>query len=48
MENSEYKGKFIDIALPDRFVEHGDVESLYKETGLDMDSIVNRIISGKE
>ena len=48
MENSEYKGKFIDIALPDRYVEHGDVESLYKETGLDMDSIVNRIISGKE
>ena len=32
------------IAMPDEYVEHGNVEILKKETGIDADTIVNRII----
>lgn len=33
----------IRIGWPDKFIEHGDCDTLYKEYGLDADSIVERI-----
>ncbi|MDE6664407.1 MAG: 1-deoxy-D-xylulose-5-phosphate synthase [Lachnospiraceae bacterium] len=37
--------KVICIALPDEYVEHGNVELLKQETGIDADSIVKKITS---
>lgn len=33
----------LNIAIPDRFVEHGDIPSLRKECGIDADSIVEKV-----
>lgn len=35
--------EFLNISIPDSYVEHGNVEVLKKETGIDADSIVHRI-----
>ena len=35
------------VALPDDYIEHGNVDILKKETGIDADSIVNRIIADR-
>lgn len=35
--------KIINISLPDDFVEHGDVDSLYKKYGLDVESMTQLI-----
>ena len=35
--------KVLAIAIPDKFVEHGSVDQLYKEIGMDADSVVARI-----
>lgn len=35
--------KVLTIAVPDKFVEHGSVDQLYKEIGMDADSVVARI-----
>ena len=35
--------KFIHVALPDVYVEHGNVEILKKECGIDKESILKRI-----
>ena len=37
--------KVINIGLPDEYIEHGNVDILKKETGIDADSIINRIIA---
>ncbi|MGN0334615.1 MAG: 1-deoxy-D-xylulose-5-phosphate synthase [Lachnospiraceae bacterium] len=37
--------KVLKIALPDEYVEHGNVNLLYRETGIDEDSIVKRILA---
>lgn len=45
---SEFKNAaydIINIAIPDKFVEHGDIPSLRKECGIDADSIAARIES---
>ena len=34
----------MNIGLPDRFVEHGDIPSLRKECGIDAESVANQII----
>jgi 1-deoxy-D-xylulose-5-phosphate synthase len=36
-------GNVLMIGWPDKFVEHGDCDTLYKEYGMDADSIVERI-----
>ncbi len=38
-----YDGKFMSVALPDAYVEHGSVALLKKEIGIDAESIVKRI-----
>ena len=42
----EMKDKdLLNITLPDEYVEHGNVDILKKEVGIDADTIVNKIIS---
>ena len=38
------KAKLLNIAIPDRFVEHGNVDLLLKELGMDAESITKRIV----
>ena len=35
--------KVLNIALPDAYVEHGNVDILYHEVGIDADTILKRI-----
>lgn len=37
--------ELLNITLPDEYVEHGNVDILKKEVGIDADTIVNKIIS---
>ncbi len=37
--------RVLNIALPDDYIEHGNVELLKKETGIDADSVVKRVIA---
>ena len=39
------KAVVMNVALPDDYIEHGNVELLYKETCLDEDSIIKRILA---
>ena len=39
-----YNRKIINVAVPNRFISHGNVDVLYKAVGLDVDSIVERIL----
>ena len=44
---SEYNDRDYDIlsiAIPDQFIEHGDVPSLRKVCGIDAESVAERII----
>lgn len=36
---------FLNISIPDAYVEHGNVEKLKKEIGIDAESIIQRILS---
>ena len=38
--------KLLRIAVPDTFVEHGDVDTLYRVLGMDADTVTNRICEG--
>lgn len=44
-EAGKQKIKFINISIPDMFVEHGGVGELYQKLGLDVESLVNRILN---
>ena len=35
--------RIVNIAIPDEYVEHGNVDILRKETGIDADSIVEKV-----
>jgi 1-deoxy-D-xylulose-5-phosphate synthase len=35
---------YLNISIPDAYVEHGNVELLKKEIGIDADSITERIL----
>ena len=37
--------KVLCISIPDEYVEHGNVELLKREVGIDADSIVERIVN---
>ncbi|MTI70198.1 MAG: 1-deoxy-D-xylulose-5-phosphate synthase [Firmicutes bacterium] len=41
--NNNYNGQVLNIGLPDNFVEHGDVEELFKRCGMDEASIIKEI-----
>ena len=40
--------RILNIAIPDEYVEHGNVDLLRKEVGLDVDTIVERTIAAYE
>ena len=43
VESMDTKAKMISIALPDAYVEHGNVDILRKEVGIDLDSILKKV-----
>ncbi len=43
MNRSGLKNHFLNISIPDAYVEHGDVELLKREIGIDAESITERI-----
>lgn len=44
MNNGSVSNAFLSISIPDEYVEHGNVEMLKREIGIDADSIVERIL----
>lgn len=40
--------RILNIALPDDYIEHGNVELLKKETGIDAESVIKRVITEYE
>ena len=45
VSENNYKIKTLNISLPDDYIEHGSVDILKRETGIDSATIVNKIIS---
>ena len=45
--NGDGSMEVLNIAIPDIYVEHGNVELLRKETGIDADGIIGKIIDRK-
>ena len=43
MNRKELRNRYLNISLPDAYIEHGNVELLKQETGIDAESIVKRI-----
>ena len=39
-----YCGRMINVAIPDQFIEHGNVNELYKKMDMDAEGVVNRIM----
>ena len=35
----------LNVSIPDEYVEHGNVDLLYREVGIDKDSVVKRIVT---
>lgn len=48
MNRSGLKSRFLGISLPDAYIEHGNVELLKKEVGLDAGSIAEKILAEAE
>ncbi len=44
MSKQEYHNKFLNISIPDAYVEHGNPDLLKKEIGIDADSVVEKIL----
>ena len=42
----EHMPELMNIALDDKYVEQGNVEILKKEHGLDVESLIKRIVTG--
>ncbi len=45
LEEKGYKGKFVNLSLPDEFIEHGDTEYLMKKAGLSLFDMI-KVITG--
>lgn len=43
INDKEFHNYVLDISLPDDYIEHGSVDILRRETGIDEDTIVKRI-----
>ena len=43
-QEQELPVKVLNIAVPDEYVEHGNVAFLYEEVGIDAESVTKRII----
>lgn len=45
MVREGFTAKVVTLGIPDKFVEHGEVEELYNECGMSVDAIVNAVHS---
>ncbi len=45
MKSSGFENKYLNISIPDEYVEHGNVELLKKELGIDAESVAKRILA---
>ncbi len=45
MSDNDYKAKVVRLGIPDRFIEHGTQQALYKECGYDTNHIVSVVKS---
>lgn len=45
MKNSGRDNPFLNVSIPDEYVEHGNVEMLKKEIGIDAESVAERILA---
>lgn len=43
LEKRGFRNHLLHIALPDRFISHGDIPHLYKEVGFDEETIMKRV-----
>ena len=43
LNDCDYKGRLINVSVPDEFVPHGDVDILKKKLGIDAKSVAKRI-----
>ena len=43
MEKHTFSNRLLHIALPDRFISHGDIPHLYKEVGFDEEAIAGKV-----
>ena len=43
LQQNGYQNRLHHIAIPDHFIEHGDIPSLYQEVGFDVESMVTNI-----
>jgi len=43
LEKRGFRNHLLHIALPDRFISHGDIPNLYKEVGFDEETIMKRV-----
>ena len=44
VDEAELNAEVVTVAIPDEYVEHGNVDILKKEVGIDADTIVNRVL----
>ena len=45
LDSLDTECELLSIAIPDEYVEHGNVSLLYQEVGIDADSIVKKIVA---
>jgi 1-deoxy-D-xylulose-5-phosphate synthase len=43
LENHQCSNRLFHIALPDRFISHGDIPNLYREVGFDEGTIEKKL-----
>ncbi len=46
LDRKESGKGLVSIAIPDEYVEHGNVDALRKEIGIDAETVAERIIAG--
>ena len=44
LDGTDYEGRFLSIHIPDEYVEHGNVDILRAEVGIDAKTIINKIM----
>ena len=45
VDEQELDTEVLTVAIPDEFVEHGNVDILKKEVGIDAETVVNRVMA---
>ena len=45
VDEQELDAEVLTVAIPDEYVEHGNVDILKKEVGIDAETVVNRVMA---